>query len=93
MHQYINSLTLLSDSPYAWKIFCCIQILTLQTLGYSWFIPSHYLEVDNYNKEKLMLWLQRNLLYSFEAPGTAYKRLNNKLAWITPHLTKEFKKL
>ena len=40
-----------------------------------------------------MLWLQRNLLYSFEAPGTAYKRLNNKLAWITPHLTKEFKKL
>ena len=47
MHQiYQNSLTLLSDSPYALK---------LQNLGHLWFIPSYYLEVvDNYNKEKVI---------------------------------------
>ena len=38
--KYINSVTLLSDSPYAWKTSCWIQILKLQTLDYLRFISS-----------------------------------------------------
>ena len=41
------------------------------------------------------LWLQRNLLYSFEAQCTTCKMLKNKLAAaaLILHLPKEFKKL
>ena len=54
--KYINTLTLLSDSPYAWKTSYWIQILKLETLNYFWFIPSHYLEfVNNYNEEKVII--------------------------------------
>ena len=54
--KFINSLTLLSDSPYAWNTSYWMQILKLQTFNYLWFLPSHYLEVaDNYNKEKVIV--------------------------------------
>ena len=53
MHQMYQQFN--CNTPNSLETSCWIKILTLQTLGNLWFIPSHHLEAeDNYNKEKII---------------------------------------